>query len=233
MLNCRKKGLERDKLIIDNIGYYEVLNTEQIYSLLFTPGKYGQVKTRERLRKLVELKRIIRGRVDLNQPAYYYISKKPALLDHMLQLNWGYIYLWSKTKSWEVFNKLENEYALGPLQADGFCGFINTKGENNRYYFIESDMSGSRNKFKKISLYNDLFESGICDHESWAEFTSKFPSILIVTDSERKLNIISEIIKSENRNRLNFEVITVDQIRETFLQNNSSISNSTVSYKGI
>jgi hypothetical protein len=199
-------------------------------------GKYGLVKCRERLRKLVEFKKIQRGRVDISQPAYFYTITKPSLtqLDHVIQRNWAFIWLKMNCKSWEKFNHLENEYVLGSLRADGFCQIENKHNieQPNKFYFIESDKTGSKNQFNKVKVYNEMYQSKVYLQEYWAEAATKFPFVLVVTDSPTKALKIKASIKQDNKNDIKFQVITLNEIKIELL-NTGLVSNSTVSYKGL
>lgn len=219
MLNDRLRGFHRDRDVLESIRTYEVLNTEQVYILHFSELRHGLKKARERLRKLYNIKRINRGRLDLTESCYYYDGKRPNGIEHIINRNWGFIYLLHQANQWERMADWRREYSIGPLQADGFLGLHNSFTKMNRYWFVESDRSASNNKFEKIRLYNELYKSDSYLRESWAKLkiTSRFPTVLIVTDTDKKASHIQRLIEQENKENLLFEVITIESIKELLI----------------
>lgn len=97
-MNYHTLRLNRDKLLVDTLKEWGVMDTEQITLLLF-PSK--RVANR-RLAKLLDLKRIKRSTYTL--PYCYYVDLPSDLLDR-LQRNWVRLWVIKKLHSWE---KLEH-----------------------------------------------------------------------------------------------------------------------------
>jgi len=84
--------------------------------------------------------------------------------------------------------------------------------KEGRFYFVEVDRSASGNKFDKVTKYNQLYEEELYLGSWWLEHTNKFPTVLIITDSESRLQSIRKCIRKENRNGLKFEVKLYSEI---------------------
>ena len=110
--NARLKGSRRDSIVLASIEEFGVLNTDQIYVLHFSNIKHGIVKARQRLRKLYTTKKVRRGREDIAEPCYYYTGRKPSSVSHIVNRNWGIIYLLNKIRGWEKLQELKSEYSL-------------------------------------------------------------------------------------------------------------------------
>ena len=224
--NTRKKGYYRDREIEWDIDRFQVLTVEQIYLLHFKNiknKKQALIKTRERLRKLVKLKKIKREKINYyGKPYGFYIHKpKGYTLEHIINRNWGYLYAMFYNPNFKL-NDFENEYVVGDLQADGFIQLYSPKGKKYSYWFIESDRSSSKNKFDKIIKYNEMFKNDKYIDEFWVvdKRPDNFPKILIVTDTMEKFNKIQKHIQKENKMGLEFILLTVDKIRQFLLGSN-------------
>ena len=101
VLNNHEKGLQRDLAILREINSFKILDTEQVYYLLFRDEPNGKRKAQRRLQSLHKRKKLTRGRDFPRVPYYYYIGKKPGQIDHRLGVNWVYCWFRSKLKQWE------------------------------------------------------------------------------------------------------------------------------------
>ena len=63
--------------------------------------------------------------------------------------------------------------------------------------------------------YNKLFEK--LPNQWWVKQTKRFPKTLLITDNERKLKKINELVRTENKNGLEFESYLVGNIRREVL----------------
>lgn len=215
-MKTKRKGYYRDNEVKRSIEKFEILSTEQIYVLHFSNIKcieYGLNKTRERMRKMRGVKK---RRLDFRLPTFYYMEGKSKMNNaiHDVNRNWGFIYLIKLHQDKYKFDGLRIEYVIGNVRSDGFlrlCRYIDDK--DVVYYFVESDMSGSKNKFDKIGKYNELFRSKGYINEDWVRDVKHFPHVLIVIDGEGKRREIEDKIKKENIEGLEFIVLSVDEIK--------------------
>jgi hypothetical protein len=227
-MRTRQKGFYRNKEIVYFLKeYFKILTTEQIYVLFFSNIKnyeQGINKTREVMRKLRKDKKLNLkwARQDFNEPNYYYFEKKHNP-DHEINRNWGFIYLLNKFKSYHKFNDLRTEYVLGLLQADGFIELRNFVTDKLLCFFIESDIANSKNQFKKIKKYTEMHMNRIYKREKWSLEVENFPDILVICDTEKRVDKVKEYVKRDNKRvdgkpELIFEVIGVDQIKKELLK---------------
>lgn len=169
-----------------------------------------------RLKKLVEKKYLKRDRLSFDEPFFYYLEKRPGQLEHRLAVNW--VYVWfirvKVKKGWEKFHSFEWEVPYGKiLRPDGFIAIKNLAYNRLTFYFVELDIADSGNGFDKVPKYNRLYKSGEFKGYWWGSLAVGFPSIIIVTTSERKKKSILEKIAKDNEFDLDFQVYTLDQIR--------------------
>lgn len=211
-LTTNQKGYLRDKQILQLIENCQALNTDQIRNLVFKNCSHGARKARERLLKLYKSRRVKRCRYSLTEPYCYFVGRKHGRLEHLLELNWVYVWLVNGLKSWEQIQCFSHEYNLGILQADAFAGIRNTVTGKIKFYFVEMDRSD--NDFDKVEKYNRWYESDGYAGQWWTDLADRFPVILVVTTTASRRARIMERIKRENTRGLEFKVLLLSEIEE-------------------
>lgn len=214
-LNLVQKGCRRDSEIIRAVEKHKALNTEQIEVMFFSHLKTGQRLAQHRLKMLYTQRRLTRSRIELSQPCYYYIGKKPGQAEHVLAVNWGFVWVFKNLKKWEKIHCFYPEADYGLLRVDGLVGVKNTLSGSMQIFFIEADLSS--NTFDKIAKYNDLYSSEKYLSAWWAPLVSRFPMILIFTATESRLRLIKEEIEKNNSNNLEFKTYLLPQVRRECL----------------
>ncbi|GAB6178961.1 hypothetical protein JCM14036_02800 [Desulfotomaculum defluvii] len=208
--SAQLKGYHRDRRILQQIEKLKALTTDQIFALNFE-GENGQRKARERLLKLYQRKQVKRCRYSLNDPYCYYVGRKHGRLEHLLDLNWVYVWLVKKLKSWDVLEHFYHEFPLKILQPDALAGITNTITKKTNFTFVELDRSD--NDFDKVVKYNRWYESDGYTSQWWSELADRFPTILVVTTSARRRAQILERIEKENTNGLEFKVMLLEEVK--------------------
>lgn len=216
-MQTKEKGFYRRKeMIVYLRDYFKVLNTTQFYLLFFSDIKHGLIKTREVLRKM----RMDKGlglkfsRQDFSQDNYYYFDRKPYNPDHAINRSWAIIYLLNKYKNYHRFNNCRIEYVLGDLQADGFLELKNYVSGKLLCWFVESDIGSSKNRFNKVGKYVDMKVSGVYKKEKWVGNTDYFPDVLVVTDSDKRVDVLKRYVKNDNKVDIDFHVVSINQIKK-------------------
>lgn len=205
-----QKCCQRDSNLVAEIERHKVLSTEQIRLLKFKEQLCGERIAQRRLAKLTKQKRVYRDRYSVNEPYFYWTDKKPKQVEHSLGVNWAYIWLCNGCRSnWQITH-WEREPVYNAMRPDAFCVKRSIVGVHS-FYFVEMDIAESGNEFRKVSQYNNLYESGECSGQWWWRYASLFPNILIVTTG-RKERILKRI-ERENRNALDFVVKTLDEVK--------------------
>jgi hypothetical protein len=172
----------------------------------------------DRLKKLTEKKKVVkRDRLSFEEPFFYYLEKRPGQIEHKLAVNW--VYVWfirvKVKKGWEKFHSFEWEVPYGKiLRPDGFASIKNLAYNKLTFYFVELDIAESGNGFDKVPKYNRLYKSKEFMNYWWGPLAVGFPSIIIVTTTERRKKSILEKIARENEHDLDFQVYTLEQIKE-------------------
>ena len=207
-LSPNQIGFMRDRAIIQSLVEFEALDTNQI-RVLHCPGKAGLRKAQDRLQKLYAHKALNRVPRAINQPYVYYIPPKKLQnlnLDHLIALNWVYIYLrkvYQDIESWTKEYQGWNSFGVQPDALAKISGL---------YYAIEVDRAESRNRFDKVEKYNSLY----ADHgEQVMELLNnppKFPRIIIVTTDGKRKAKIEELIRVNNPHNLKYMVKTLESI---------------------
>ncbi|HBC95084.1 MAG TPA: hypothetical protein DCZ10_19880 [Pelotomaculum sp.] len=75
------------------------LNTDQVRALFFKELKSGRTKAQEKLLKLSQRGRVKRCRIALTEPYCYYIGPRHGRLEHLLDLNWVYVWFMAGLKT--------------------------------------------------------------------------------------------------------------------------------------
>lgn len=211
-MNLVQHGYSRDKRILQEIEERGALSTEQVAVSMFK-GKEALKKCQQRLKKLSDNKRV--KRVKVNNGFVYFVDKKPGQMEHLLGINWVYIWLKKTMNKWEQWWYWQYEMVYPNLRCDGFAGIKNTFTGETKFYFVELDRSN--NLWDKTVKYNDLYESGGYEGSFWVTHAKVFPTILCVTESASRKALIERSVKEENRNGLNFRVMLLeDVIREVY-----------------
>lgn len=222
MPNLRQVGSQRLREIKDSLETYQALTVEQVVVMHFRGLKYGGNKARERLQKLSQTYKSVQKEVlDTSGKLYYFYERRPLhnSADHVINRNWGFIYLLRGRKDFQKVVDLDTEYDLDVLRADGFVGLFNTFTGDTDYWFIESDKASSKNKFEKIIKYTQYYKTGKYKLEHWHKKTKRFPGVLIVTDTSQKAIKILELIEKQNTEGIRFKVLTVEEIKEQIMSN--------------
>jgi hypothetical protein len=216
-MKTKQKGFYRKKEMITYLrDHFKVLTTTQFYLLFFSDIKHGLIKAREVLRKMrcdksLGLKV---SRQDFNYDNYYYFDRKPYNPDHAIQRSWAMIYLINKYKKYHRFNNAEIEYVLGELQADGFLELKNFTNDKLLCWFIESDIVSSKNRFNKVIKYNNVKVSKVYKREKWSVNTDFFPDVLVVTDSDKRVDTLKKYVKNDNKAGMDFHVVSIGMIKK-------------------
>jgi len=214
-MNMRQKGCLRDKAVLEAIETRKALNTDQIAALLFKDVTHSRRKAQERLLKLFKGGRVKRCRTALTEPYCYFTGKKNGRLEHLLALNWVYVWFTVGLKAWELVHCFSYEANYKILQADAFAGIRNTVTGKFKFYFVELDRSS--NDFDKVLKYNQLYHDGGHGGQWWVKLSERFPVVLVVTTTAKRAAHIQQRVKNENAAGLEFKVILLDKIKEGLL----------------
>lgn len=205
-LSPNQIGFMRDRAIIQSFVEFGALDTNQI-RVLHCPSKAGLRKAQDRLQKLYATKALNRVPRAINQPYVYFIPpKKPQNLDHLIAVNWVYIYLQKVYKAIESWVKEYKGWNSFGVQPDALAKV------HGLYYAIEVDRAESRNRFDKIEKYNSLYEDHGDEVMQLLNNPPKFPRIIIVTTDIKRKAKIEELIKVNNQHGLKCVVKTLDSI---------------------
>ena len=214
-MSHRSKGYCRDNLVIERVVSHKCLNAEQVQVLLFPLTASGKRKCQQRLKRLTEQLRLKRWRYSLEEP-YAYFQKEIKQIEHTVLLNWAVIWIERQLKSWEEIYSVDFNYDMKILITDCFIAVKNTITGQFRFLFIEMDVHHPGNEFDKVRKYNKLYEN--VPDQWWVKRTKRFPAVLLVTSDERKLKEINKLIKSENKNGLEFKSYLVGDLRREVLE---------------
>ena len=193
----------------------QVLNTDQIKLIFFESVSIRMAQGR--LKKLYEGKTLKRDRLSLDEPFFYYLDKRPGQLEHRLAVNWVYVWFHKvkAKKGWEKLHSFEWEVPYESIvRPDGFAAIKNIPYGKLTFYFVELDIAESGNAFDKVMRYTKLYKSRKFMDYWWGSVATGFPSIIVVTTTERKKKFILEKIAKGNECDLDFQVFTLDQIKE-------------------
>lgn len=198
-------GYRRDKQIISLVTTLGALTTEQVRLLCFDGLKKASAirKSQERLKRLCDTGRLRRVR---HGQTYAYYLERPRHMDHILTVNWCYVYLAAMLTSWERLVWERPDY--GFLRPDAIGIIENTVTKATRGWYVEADLSS--NRFDNVRLYNRMYESNKYATEWWADGAKTFPAVLVIT--ERAALVQAAIIR-ENTHGLRWDVRTLDDVR--------------------
>jgi hypothetical protein len=154
----------------------------------------------------------------LDEPYAYYIdlSAKVEQMEHLVALNWVYVWMEVRRKSWEMLYCFEYERDYGVLRADALAIIKNAATGALRVLFVELDRGG--NGFDKVKRYNDLYESEKYANEWWAPKATRFPAVILATTNHKRERRIQEVINRDNRNGLEFIVKHVDYFKNEVIE---------------
>lgn len=173
---------------------------------------------------MYDRKLLKRSRLSGNE-SYFYYTEKPKQIEHRLGVNW--VYVWQTLKYRKLpdyrINFFQHEDTYENLRADALMLVQNTFKKVNIFSFVEFDIAESGNDFDKVTLYNDLYEKNEISSRAWFKLATGFPSVVIVTTGSKQ-RIFDRM--GENRNGLEFEVYTLDEIRRECLYGGSNGKNS-------
>jgi len=195
------------------------LNTDQIKLLLFHDTCLRIVQ--RRLKKLTETGRIKRSRLSIDEPYYYYANKKPGQLEHVLGVSWIYTWVNSSLSTAMVLHSFEREVVYKTLRPDALICVKNTWSSSFSFFYAEFDIAESGHDFgEKVRRYNEFYASGEYLKMWWVPLTKRFPVIRVVTTG--RIDAIQKKIAKENVNNLEFQVFSLQRIKEECLNGNSS-----------
>lgn len=192
-----KKGASRDSAILDAIETCGVIDTEQLTALLFKFPS-GKRKCQARMKSIYERKLVNRTRLSLDSPTVYHLGELPGKLKHSLMLSW--VYVWMKNRPGEILLSWETEQLKEfGLRADALCSTKILLTKEIRWYCIEVDRySVSHNKVKEVVNYDALYKrEGKLNSDLMKRLDNpeRFPKILIVTDSDKREQMIQKAVK--------------------------------------
>lgn len=214
---CKK----RDKALIKLLETQGALNTDQIRLLLFKDTCLRIVQ--RRLKRLSDTGRIKRGRQSIDEPYYYYASKKPGQLEHVLGVSWIYAWVCSSLSSSMKLHSFEREVVHKTLRPDALICVKRLWSSSLSLFYGEFDVSESGHDFaEKVRRYNDFYKNGDYLSQWWVPLAKRFPIIRVVTTGNTKS--LEKKIASANENNLEFQVFSLNQVKGECLHGSSCSS---------
>lgn len=218
-LNNYQLCSRRDKGLIELLCDQVSLNTHQIQLLLFG-GTCLRIVQR-RLTKLTELKKIMRSRVSIEEPFFYYLERKPGQVEHVLGVSWIYTWVSTSLTSVEALHSFDREVDYKILRPDALISVKNTWSNSISFFFAEMDIAGSGNNFAdKVKRYSDFYGSESYLGQWWAPLAKRFPVIRVVTDGS--IRAVQGKIEKANVHGLEFQVFSLENVKEECLHGRSS-----------
>lgn len=169
------------------------------------------------LRELVKKNKIFKGPRSIEQPSYYWIDEDPGQPNHVIGVNWVWIWFerWKKYEAGdtiETFQYEPTEY-LPYVRPDSFVTVRNAPKKCRIFYFTEFQAWESGHGFNKPQKYNDLYEAIKAKKISypWLKETNGFPQVVVITTGP--LDTIRKLIAKHNPNGLEFKVYTLEAIK--------------------
>lgn len=219
MLSNHKKCSRRDKELFRLLEANRALNTDQIQLLLFKDNIPHT--TRRRLKKLTEAKRVKRDRLSINEPYFYYLDKKPGQIEHVLGVSWIYTWVCSSLSGITQLYGFEREVTYKTLRPDALICVKSAWSKSFSFFYGEFDITESGNDFgEKVRRYNEFYNSGEYLKMWWVPLAKRFPIIRVVTTG--KVDSLLKKITKENVNNLEFQVFSLNQVKEECLHGSSS-----------
>ena len=219
MLSNHAKCSHRDKELFRLLETQGALNTDQIKLLLF-PDSCLRIVQR-RLKKLTETGRIKRSRLAIDEPYYYYSTKKPGQLEHVLGVSWIYTWVNSSLSTAMVLHSFEREVVHKALRPDALICVKGVWSNSLSFFYAEFDISESGHDFgEKVKRYNEFYSTGEYLKMWWVPLAKRFPVIRVVTTG--RIDTIQKKIAKENVNNLEFQVFSLEQVKEECLNGRSS-----------
>lgn len=213
-LNLVRYGAERDKRILDAIARHKALTTEQIATLYF-PFPTGLRKAQARLSSLVGRKKLKAPvRFSIHSTSIYYDGKQPAQLEHLVDVNWHYVWFEKQLTTGQRIYLWERHKDFGILECDALVGIQSKLANEIWWYFIEMERETDHGEFDKIRKYNKLFESQetTLGGHWWWRHVGRFPKVIITCLTENYRQKVLRHIHEENWSNLRFEVKLLSEI---------------------
>ncbi|MCL5289781.1 MAG: replication-relaxation family protein [Firmicutes bacterium] len=214
----QERGCLRDRNICSLIEARQALDTEQVRVIVFPGMKCGRRKAQERLKALHDRGRLNRWRPGPESPYIYYVGKKHGRIEHLVALNWVYVWMVKSVKSWEEITRWDYEQDYGILQADAFCMVRNTVTNKLRMWFVELDRAESGNLFDKVRKYNDLYRDEKYSGWWWADIADRFPGVLVVTTAAARERTIRGLVEKQNGEGLEFQIYLLENLKEACIR---------------
>jgi hypothetical protein len=195
----------RDYAILRELEEGRFLTREQVQMLFFGTTQ-GPQKAQERLRKLLQVKKVKRKRIgSTGQYVYYLVDDRwSEKWNHWISLNWVKACLVAQAKSWHKISVFKREYVLGDLRTDAIVAIDNTVKKERRILFVESDNGHNQFRDKYKASYENTAYS--IDPPWWAK--NGYPSILVVTNRPER---VKDVVESSP---VTYHVATVEEIKE-------------------
>lgn len=210
-LKNRIYGCCRDQLIYETIDKLKCLDSDQLKLLFFSDVSKRQCQYV--LNRLSEKKKLIkRSRANLDEN-YKYFIKDFAQKEHIVLLNWMFLYYLS-THPYEKVYYMEYQRNYGIKVPDLFLVTFNPYQNLFAARWFEMDRTIT-NEFDAVKKYNKLFESR--PRDEFVELTApRFGDIIIATTDKRRLKEIEKLIndKKVNTNNLKFKVNLIWDVME-------------------
>lgn len=198
-------GRQRDEKIVQLIQQGSAFNRMQIQQIIFQGKKSAKRIAQHRLTCLAKSGKVKQIYKDKYLPAIY-CTKKPKQLEHALMINDVYTALMTQKESYcsvdfrWAYNVLE-----GQLRADALIILYTMPDrKGKKVFFLEVERYPGKS-FNKPEKYLSVFNS-TWYREEWAVIEGDkaiFPKILIVTESELKID-----------SKLKFIVATPEEIEK-------------------
>lgn len=214
-MNRVQLGCHRDSQIVSLVQARRALTADQVAALMF-PGQAGLRKAQQRLKRLHDAGRLERSRLSADSAYCYHLGKRAGRLDHLVALNWVYVWFSRRLPSWEVLERWEYEPDYRILRPDAFAAAKNRFTGECRFWFIELDRS--ENAWDKVALYNRLYQSDGYGGAWWVRYAKRFPAVLCVTDRASRLSVIRQAVKNDNVSGLEFDVKLLGEVRREVAQ---------------
>lgn len=172
--------------------------------------KTGRRKAQERLSKMHTAGKVKRFRISADTPFIYYMDRKSGQIEHLLSVNWVYVWFNVNCNNWRSIWYWQTEIDYKILRCDALCGIKNSFTGEVDFYFVELDRSN--NRFDKVEKYNKFYEDDMYTSQWWVKYSNKFPTVICVTENINRMKVIKEAINEDNANDLRFEVYLLEDM---------------------